>query len=176
MEVVATTLSRVLRNNIARYPAMQVQDLYKLLHQAAMGSEHAIQDQQAARSWMERELAGMGTGPDDPLVDPLSPDGQILRLHLRPYLRARKDPERVLQAFIRTANEWCSSIHTLKKYGEVAAQLAQAGIGMIRQDEIGIFFDKMEAQGFPAIHHSDVYRRIYRPAYRVVARQFMEEK
>jgi hypothetical protein len=176
MEVVATTLSGVLRDNIARYPAMQVQDLYKLLHQAAMGSEHAIQDQQAARSWMERELAEMGTGPDDPLLDPLSPDGQILRLHLRPYLRAGKDPERVLQAFFRTANEWCGSIHTLKMYGKVAAQLAQAGIGMIRQDEIRIIFDKMESQGFPAIHHSDVYRRIYRPAYRVVARQFMEEK
>jgi hypothetical protein len=174
--VVTTALQGILQDHAARYPAMQVQDLYKLLHQAAMGSEHAVHDEQAAHEWLVREMAEMGSGPDEPLLDPLFADGQFLRIHLRSYLRAGKNPEKLLQAFIHTANDWHGSTENLKEYAAAAAQQAQAGIGSIRREEIEAFFVKMEAQGFPAVHHSEVYLRLYRPAYRVVARQFLEEK
>jgi hypothetical protein len=154
---------------------MQVADLYKLLQQAALGCEHAVRDEQAARDWLERELTEMGDGPNDPLMDPLSPDGQILRVHLRPYLQAGKDPEMLLRAFIQTANEWRGSPDKLKEYGAAAARLVQAGTGSIQPEEIEAFFAKMEEQDFPAVHHSDIYERLYRPAYRVVARRFLEE-
>lgn len=155
---------------------MKVQDLYKLLHQAALGSEHAVRDEQAAHNWLEHELEEMGAGPDDPLFDPISPDGQILRVHLRPYLQAGNDPEKLLQAFIQTANDWHGSLENLKEYGTVAAQLTQTGMKSIQPEEIKTFFAKMESQGFPAVHHSEVYRNLYRPAYRVVARQYLEDK
>ena len=166
----------MIKAHLLRYPQMQIADLYKLLHHAALGSEHAFRDEQAARDWLERELAEMGDGPDDPLMDPLPPDGQILRVHLRPYLRAGKEPEALLRAFIQTANEWRGSPEKLKVYGAGAARLVQARTGSIRQEEIEAFFVKMEEQDFPAVHHSEIYERLYRPAYRVVARQFLEEK
>ena len=81
-----------------------------------------------------------------------------------------------MQAFIHTANDWHGSKENLKEYVAFAVQQAKVGIGSILHTEIESFFDKMESQGFPAIHHSEVYQRIYRPAYRVVARQFLEEK
>jgi len=155
---------------------MQVQDLYKLLHQAALGSEHAACAGPAAWDWLKRELNEMGDGPDDPLTDPISPQGQILRIHLRPYVSTGKPPQTLLQAFIRTADEWPGSLEKLKQYGAAAAQLAQPGTGSIRREEIEVYFVKMEKQDFPAVHHSDIYTRLYRPAYRVVARQFLEEK
>ncbi len=166
----------MIKAHLLRYPQMQIADLYKLLHQAALGSEHAVRDEQAARDWLERELLQMGEGPDDSLMDPLSPDGQILRVHLRPYLRAGKNPETLLRAFIQTANEWRGSPKKLKEYGAAAARLAQAGTGSIRREEIDAFFAKMEEQYFPAVHHSKDYQRLYRPAYRVVARKFLEDK
>ncbi len=169
-------MDKILRDHLRRYPLMQAADLYKLLHQAALGSEHAVRDEQAARERLERELAEIGEGPDDSLMDPLSPDGQILRVHLRPYLRAGKNPETLLRAFIQTANEWRGSPKKLKENGAAAARLAQAGTGSIRREEIEAFFVKMEEQVFPAVHHSKDYQRLYRPAYRVVARQFLEEK
>ena len=125
---------------------------------------------------LERELAEMCTGPDDPLIDPLSPDGQILRVHLRPYIRGGKDPETLLRAFIQTANEWCGSPKKLKEYGAVAARITQAGTGLIRREEIEAYFSELEEQEFPAVHHSDVYKRLYRPAYRVVARHYLENR
>jgi hypothetical protein len=37
-----------------------------------------------------------------------------------------------------------------------------------------VFFMEMERKKYPAVHHSRVYRRLYRPAYRVAARSFLE--
>ena len=165
-------LLSILAEHLACYPHMQVQDVYKLLHQAALGSQHAVRDERAARDWLERELAEMGAGHDDPLFDPISPDGQIMRLHLRPYAAAGRDLEMLLKAFIRTANEWHGSPDTLKEYGTAAAQNAT---GAIRREELESFFARMEAQDFPAVHHFEIYTRLYRPAYRVVVRKFLEE-
>jgi hypothetical protein len=167
-------MDEILTCHLLRYPQMQVTDLYKLLHQAAMGSGHAVRDEQVARDCLEQELIQMGAGPDDPQMDPLTPDGQILRIHLRPYLRTGRDPEALLRAFIQTANEWHPSLDKLKAYAAAAWQLAQAGSGLLSPEEGQIFFTSMEEQGFPAVHHSEIYRYLYRPAYRVVARRFLE--
>jgi hypothetical protein len=168
------TLQAILYSHFARYPQMQARDLYKLLHQAALGSEHAVKDEDAARLLLSRELAEMATGPDDPLLDPISPDGSIVRIHLRPYIIAGWDPETLLQAFMRTANEWRGSVETLREYGQSAADLAEKGLLSLSAQEVSAFFAEMEAQGFPAAHHSEVYGRLYHPAYRVVAHKFLE--
>ena len=118
------SINQVIKAHLLRYPQMQIADMYKLLHQAALGSEHAVRDEQAVRDWLERELSEMEAGPNDPLFDPISPDGKILRIHLRPYVRAGKNPEPLLRAFIQTANEWHGSPETLKEYGTAAANWA----------------------------------------------------
>lgn len=161
-------LGSLLDNHFTRYPRMQVQDLYKLLHQAALGSEHAVPDEVNARKWLQDELTSMGDGPEEPLIDPISPDGQIARLHLRSCLRAGIDPEAILAAFLRTAEEWRGSPTTLKEYGQSAVQQAEVEQWGIKKREIEAYFAAMEAKGFPAMHHSQVYRDCYRPAYRVV--------
>jgi hypothetical protein len=169
-------IHQILAAHLARYPQIQMADLYKLLHQAALGSEHAVSVEQEARKWLDRELAEMEAGSDDPLLDPISPDRQILRVHLRPYIHAGKDPEILLCAFIRTANEWHGSLKKLRDYGTTAMQMMKQFAGQFSPEEIETYFEKMESQGFPAMHHSEVYKRLYRPAYRVVARQYLEDK
>jgi hypothetical protein len=168
------SLEQILVNHFSRTPAMLAQDIYKLLFQAALGCEHAVDDEKSVRIWLAREWSEMGAGPSDPLLDPISPDGQILRIHLRPYLRSGKDPEILLKAFLRTATEWRGSTEMLKAYGEQAAAQLQAGTVPNRPEGIEAYFARLEKQGFPAVHHSEEYTRLYRPAYRVIARQFLE--
>jgi hypothetical protein len=55
-------IETILQDHITRYPRMQIQDLYKLLHQAALGSEHAVLDPESAWLWLARELGKMGDG------------------------------------------------------------------------------------------------------------------
>jgi hypothetical protein len=162
-------LRRLVRSQLARYPRQEVQDLYKLLHQAALGSEHAVQDTAAARRWMERELATLAPGPAEPVVDTLSPDGHLARIHLRPYLAAGGDPEVLLEAFVRTANTYRGSPGRLERYWAEAVRMAAAGDVPFSPGDLEAFFAAQAEAGHPAVHHSAVYEEAYAPAYRVVA-------
>lgn len=153
----------ILVSHFARYPVMQLADLYKLIHQAAMGSEHAIRAEDSAREWLTRELAEMGTGPAEPLTDLLSAQTGIVRVHVRPYLASGGDLGRLLEAFIRTANEFQGDSQTLEQYWRIAT-----GLGRFPVAEMDAFLLARRAQGYPAVHHSPEYRHLYRPAYRVV--------
>jgi hypothetical protein len=168
------TLAGILEAQVRRYPLLEIQDLYKLLHQASLGSEHAVSNDDGVRAWLDGELATMGAGPEEPLLDDISPDGEIVRVHLRPYLGAGHEPERLLEAFLRTAREYQGSVERFGRYGEVAVQVASAGRLNVPAEQISQFMQQMGEQGFPAIHHSAPFRAHYRPAYRVVARVFLE--
>ncbi len=168
-------IEATLTSHLARYPAMQLVDLYKLIHQAAMGSEHAIRDAESARNWLTRELAGMGDdcratsrhGIPEPLMDPLSDETGIIRVHLRPYIASGGDPARLLDDFIRTANEFNGDPQTLEKYWHIATSL-----GHFPAVEMDGLIQSMRAKNYPAVHHSPEYERLYRPAYRVVWKKF----
>lgn len=157
----------VLQSHLSRYPDMQVQDLYKLLHQAAFGSEHAMADPGSTRNRLVCEITEMGNGPAEPLVDRISPEGEIVRVHLRPFVTSRHDPELLLEAFLLTANEYHGEAGLLEQYWQVAT--ATTGFSAAQMDE---FIRSLKAQSFPAVHHSQEYEKMYCPAYRVVASAF----
>src|SRR5688572_27361535 len=64
---------RILSDHTRRYPRMAIQDLYKLIFQASFGSEHAVTSLSDTEAWLTRELAALGSGPEEPMVDPISP-------------------------------------------------------------------------------------------------------
>lgn len=166
----------ILVNQVSRYPQLEPRDLYKLAHQAALGSEHALTDQVGVRRWLERELVEMGPGPDDPLLDPISADGQIVRLHLRPYLAAGGDLAVLLDAFVRTAQEFHGSVETLRRYLRYAVKIDLVGDLPFTLGAMLEFFARMENLGFPAAHHSEQYEHAYHPAYRVIHRAYLNLK
>lgn len=157
----------------ARYPRWQVQDIYKLVHQGATGSEHAISDDSRARAWLVRELSEMGLGAEEPLVDPIAPDGSVVRIHLRPFVRMGFNAETLLAAFLRTAREFHGSAEAVERGLAEAAQLAGEGLVSVDRKEVERIGVRMKAAGFPAVHHSAAYVEVYRPAYRVVALSFV---
>jgi hypothetical protein len=166
-------MESILIDHAHRYPNWAVADLYKLIHQAALGSEHAIRDEAHAREWLARELTQLGPGPDEPLIDPISPGGQVVRVHLRPFASLRLDEETLLKAFVLTANEFKGSPDRLLEYADVAEKLGGEGLLPIEFGEVSRCVAGMHAAGFPAVHHSPKYEEAYRPAYRVVVRELL---
>ena len=152
-----------------RYPDWEMQDLYKLLFQAAMGCEHDYSNWEQVRERLHDEIEEMGEGPNEPVLDPISPDGAIYRVHLRPYIRTALDLEELLESFRSTASGYKSSIANLKCYCHDALELTQSGQLPFNKEELSAYFQLMEKNGFPPVHHSEKYRQKYRPAYRVVA-------
>jgi hypothetical protein len=175
MGLVNAKLRRILLDHAGRYPAMQVRDVYKLIIQAAMGNEHAVRDEAEARAWLEAELSQLGQGPEEPLFDPISPDGRFVRIHLRPYVQAGKDPQALLRAFVDSSRVASGSRDLMVDYLQKAISMCPKSPLAIEKSALESFFSDMEARDFPAAHHSDEYRRLYRPAYRLVAAELVKE-
>jgi hypothetical protein len=158
----------LLARQLARFPAMEARDVYKLLYQATLGSRHAGLDSAMAARWLDRERREMGRGPDEPTVDTISADGRLVRVNLRPYLAAGGDPAALLRAFLRTARTFRGSTADLRRQLGYAERMAADGeiplpVGALRR-----YFARMRAAGYPAVEHSAAYVAAYRPAYRVV--------
>ena len=166
----------ILNEHARRYPQWEVDDLYKLIHQAAMGSEHGMRDKTSLRDWLLQELAQLGPGPVEPLVDPISPDGHIVRVHLRPFTILQYPLEPLLQAFIRTSREVSPSTQRLEEYAADAILLAGKGMLPFSRALVANFMADMRARDFPAVHHSVRFSQLYQPAYRVVLRDLLPKE
>ena len=165
----------IIQSQLSRYPLSQIEDLYKLTHQAALGSEHAVEDRKAARAWMFRELEEMVNISTDPLFDEISPDGQIVRIHLKPFIDSGGEPEILLEAFIQTANEFMGSIEKLIQNWRSIERLADSSEINFQAEELRRYFSLMDSAGYPAVHHSLQYQNAYHPHYRVISREFVHQ-
>lgn len=168
-------VNQLLSAHLVRYPAMQLDDIYKLLHQAALGPGHAVENPAAARKRLDEEIATVGEAPGELLQDVISPDGRLARVHLRPYLAAGGDPDALHRAFVATANSYPPSPDKLARFCGCLGDLAAAGGIPFARDEVVAYFDQVARDGYPAIHHSVAYRNAYQPAYRVVALDLLQE-
>ena len=162
-------IGQLLGGHLQRYPRLQLADIYKLLHQAALGADHAVDSAQSAHARLQAEMAALGSGPEEPLLDRISPDGRLARVHLRPYLAARHDPAALADAFVRSTQVCPPAPDKLVKFCGCLGDLADAGGIPYTRAEVTEYFDAIAAQGYPAVRHSPAYREAYRPAYRVVA-------
>ena len=165
--------SNIVINHLARYPAMTIQDIYKLVYQGCFGSEHAVVDRAQAQKWLIQEIRELGNGPDEPIIDPISPDGHIVRVHLRPFLSSGGKPDQLLEAFLRTAREHVGGQETMTKYWESTSGIIGTSELPFSAEDLQEFGLKMQELNYPSTHHSEQFRQIYRPAYRVIDKAFL---
>lgn len=165
-------VGQLLRAHAARYPGLRLEDVYKLLHQAALGPAHAV-DGAAARERLAREVEALEEGPEEPLVDPLSPDGRLVRVHLRPYVAAGGASDELADAFVETARTWVPAVDQLARFCGCLGDLADAGGLAFPRAEVTAYMAAREAEGWPAVHHSAAFRTAWHPAYRVVDRALL---
>lgn len=157
----------IVAQHMRRYPGWEADDLYKLSMQAALGAEHAVRDPQTARQRLLREIERLGPGTDEPAVDPISPDGRLARVHLRPFLAAGGDPESLLEAFLATARAHRAAPGRLRRLWSYLLAAAPDPPPFERA-ALTECLARYATAGYPAVHHSPAYSARYRPAYRVV--------
>ncbi len=166
-------VGQLLGHHLKRYPLAQLDDVYKLLHQAALGAGHALEDATALRQRLDAEIAALGSGPEEPVAEAISPDGRLARVHLRAYLEAGHGVDSLFDAFVQTAREYPPSLDKLAKFCGCLADLAAAGGIPFDPDEVGQYFEKIAKDGYPVVAHSAAFHKAYKPAYRVVALDFL---
>jgi hypothetical protein len=167
-------------------------DIYKCLHQGEFGVGHTIDDPEAFKQRLYQEIR---RGMDQPLVqepaiENISIDGGILRINLRAlrhfYPEEADAAEDVARACIESAHITQGSperffatlelFRTLNQAGEIAV----AGhVFAFPSAEVDRFFSDVRAlmhriRQVPVFSHSETYRRLNQPSYRVVERSVLE--
>lgn len=151
-------------------PELRIEDAYKWLFHATRGGEHALADETAARKWLDREWQSLGPPqPDEPLWVPLTPDGRIGRLNLRPYRAQGGAPEPLLAAFLASAAAFDASAARFRRaWNALGRSLKRNPVGRLTYPEWQRLDREMRPGDFPAAHHSSAYERARQPAYRVL--------
>ncbi len=151
------------------YPKIEIEDIFKFLHQSSFGCEHMVSDCNAAVSYIERELERVGAFCDA-VIEPL--DGDYSRVHLG-VIKSGISAKTLGALFCKSAKREESGTAALENKLAVLEELAREGKLPFTYGDVMAAISKWSEMGFAALHHSDTFRDEYRPAYRVIANEFI---
>ena len=168
-----SSIELVLRNHLDRYPKMEPQDVYKLIYQASLGNEHLMTDTSGLRDYLLNELKSVDALTSEPEMEALTPDGELVRLNLRPFKSAHGNPEELLKAMLKTAGTFRKSEKQLEEWLQTIERLGAEERWPFKQDSLMALFQRMRSDRYPSVHHSDAFEAAYKPAYRVILKKFL---
>ncbi|HSB67689.1 MAG TPA: hypothetical protein VLD65_14030, partial [Anaerolineales bacterium] len=109
------------------------------------------------------------------LLEPIRADQTLFRLNLRAYKALHQPVKPLISLFLDTSKLSSGSNADLKDTWAAFIDLCMGGklegfeISAVQQ-----FSRWLEQEDYPAVHHSEVYHREYRPSYRLIADQFIQ--
>ena len=163
-----TDIRDFLRAHCARYPELALQDVFKALYQSAFGCEHLIADPSAAADYIRAEAARSGDRISE-LVELLG--GDYCRVHLG-ILQDGLSAETFARLFALSARHEECGREKLEAMLTALQTMADAGELPFSAQETAKAVERWRKDGFPPLHHSEIFRQNYAPAYRVLRRDF----
>lgn len=167
-------------------------DIYKCLHQGEFGVGHTIGHPEGFKQRLYQDLMREVT-PDrvrEPAVESVSPDGKMLRINLRALRRFHLDVDRavddVTRACIESARVTRGSNARFTETLDLFRRLNQAGeialaghVFAFPTAMVDNFLSEVRELtrrigDIPVFSHSETYRNLNRPSYRVVKRSVLE--
>jgi dephospho-CoA kinase len=158
----------LLTSHLRTYPNLQVQDVFKFLFQSAFGCEHLVSDEEKVLSYIKTEYSALDKA-SAPRTDAL--DGDYSRAHLS-WLNVGLSPATLARLFCLSAKKEPDGLALLEEKLGVARELIEEKVIPLDLDAFDGKLDEWKDAGFPALHHSDVFREEYRPEYRVVSNKY----
>ena len=151
------------------YPALEIRDLFKFLFQSAYGCEHLVGSEEHAIARI-REEAHTITKKRSAAIEPL--DGAYSRVPLS-YLQNGLSAETLGKLFCRSAKKEPNGKESLEKKLKILRVMIESGALPCSINEFDAAFSAWQEEGYLALHHSERFRSLYRPAYRVIANEFL---
>ena len=176
------SIAGLIETHVERYPALDVIDVYRLLHQAAFGVGGRIPNRKTAREWLDHEaklaLRSVQSAPANALlVESAHPAGEIVRVYLQAYQVAGGSLAAFMDAYIKSGEappgdpEWMAAW-----WAEFANRVATGGplAGRFEPRVVALTGRIRAGEAWPASAHSPVYLAHYQPFYRILTRDQAE--
>lgn len=151
------------------HPSLQANDVFKFLYQSTFGCEHLIADEGNIIARIAAEAEALP--PDaNAAIEPL--DGAYSRVHLG-ILAQGMTAQTLGRLFCLSAAQPKQDVAVLEERLAVARTLAEESLLPFTVQDLDAALAPWRTQGYPALHHSDTFRKTYRPAYRVIAKRYL---
>ena len=160
-------LAELIDYHLRLHEGVEVRDIYKLLHQSVFGPEHlgeGVTIDAIAVEMQEAEEVDF----DEPLIEPISVDGEACRINLRLAKKQDIPAQLISQATFRSAPAFpvnTARLDILWREFRDSLEKLSVEYSLTDYEEISNLAGE---KGFPPLHHSDRYRNLNRPAYRVL--------
>lgn len=158
--------AKLLQEHFNKYPAMEVRDAIKFLHQSFMGPGHLVSDEDSAAARLEAEWTQVDADPSAALYEPLG--NGFCRLDLRACKAICLSTKTIFKLFCLTAE------NTVQDLSGLAEALGSIYTLPFPREEVSQTLAEYRFQGCPMVSHSEGYRTAYAPAYRVIRQQYTQ--
>ena len=155
-------------NYCKAYPKIQPQDVFKYIFHSAFGCEHLVSDENTVLEYIRHEYENVSK-TEVPFTERL--DGNYSRVYLS-WMNSGLKPQTLAKLFVLSAKKEPDGNALLEEKIETAKKLAKEGNLPFEESYFQKCLDEWCEKGHPAVHHSDVFRAEYRPAYRVIANKY----
>ena len=162
-----------IERQLTTYPESTLQDIYKSFYQEHFGPGHIISDTASVRRYLMHELSEMGE-TQSPYFEPTGSQGYYVRVYLSAIADSLITAERLLDAFIRSANLWQEPAASWLDKWEAIVSIIQTNKMEIEGFETDLPLLTEAARNNQAVHHSSRYNEAYHPHYRIVERGIFE--
>ena len=166
----------LLIKEFTRSPKSEVQDYYKLLFQSAFGAGHMIQNYNDCLEMLDKEMRQIEADINCPLYNDISLTFPLVRVNLSRCKVEKIDHHTISKAFFEGA-KIDTKIDTkgFETYLNLAVNELIKPPFNINEEDLAAFIKKIKKLGFPAVHHSETYRKLYKPHYRVIPLNIWEK-
>lgn len=172
--------SKILIEHFKRYPFMKARDAAKLCYQSEFGCGHFIADEKRAYDYLIEEMheaLKMSSMANEPFYENIG--GEYVRINIRKLNENKMSPQILFEKFVRSAKNNKGTKYGLTERFLCVRQLSEQGNAPFELKEFdeftGRYAELTSQKGLLLpIGHSDEYRQIYKPAYRVVCKDEIE--
>lgn len=165
-------LETVLREHAKRYPRMEPTDGVKLVYQNEFGGGHLIRDEESCLDYLRREYETVEKDGRLPRWESIG--NGLVRMNLAAV--AENELEPLGRDFIRSAASHRGRLEIFLRKLAVLRKLTGEGIFSFGVEDLDLYLEEYRKAGYPMVSHSQTYRALYKPAYRVVLRDLAEPK
>jgi hypothetical protein len=167
-------LFALLQQHLSWYPLMEPRDIYKLLYQGVLGSEHMGGAPADYAQHLQMEFDRLIADPAARLLEPVRSDKRLLRFDLRAYKNLQTNLDQLLPVFLETMKQsWGTQAELQETWASFVGLCESGRIKSFPMGTVHSFNAWLEKLEFQAIHHSETYRWAYQPAYRLISAQFL---
>ena len=158
------------------HPKAQLVDIYKFFFQGAFGPGHIISDQKSALTYLQNELQS-STEFDSVLWQQVGYKNQYYRINLKLVKEGTIPEEKYFKAFIQSANtsKTPSTKEWLEEWNFILSVIDEMKLIIPNYEEDKSGLDNMLLGGKVLVHHSDIYRKLYNPHYRIIDKENFEK-